>query len=113
MVIIGDVPRREFSVPDTLAKKPNFVHKECTKNRISVLDSLVTWHNFEKSIATKLGAYYISGTEFFCTEKNCVCIVGNIMTYWDASHMSSPYAEYIAPAFYQTLLRTGFSVVKG
>ena len=39
----------------------------------------------------------VDPTRMFCTSQACPAIVGNILVYRDASHMSARYSRWLAP----------------
>lgn len=44
------------------------------------------------------GGRYADTTKLFCSENRCPAIVGNMMVYFDAGHVTREYAEFLAPA---------------
>jgi hypothetical protein len=52
-----------------------------------------------ESAATEAGGgQYADITELFCSGSRCPVIVGNIMVYFDAGHLTRQYSEFLAPA---------------
>ena len=43
------------------------------------------------------GVNTMATTRFFCTDTVCPAVIGSIVTYFDASHMTATYARSIAP----------------
>jgi peptidoglycan/LPS O-acetylase OafA/YrhL len=82
------------SVPDCLAKHP--------KNQPACGGTPDEWRSGDPlfGAATKLalpGVTLIDVTPYFCTPAVCPAVIGTIVAYFDASHMTATYARTIAP----------------
>ena len=43
------------------------------------------------------GMSTLDPTHFFCTATECPAVIGSVVTYFDASHMTATYARSLAP----------------
>jgi hypothetical protein len=53
----------------------------------------------EYSIATQRSLEFIDTTDWFCTDRTCPVMVGDILLYRDATHLSTTASEFIRPVF--------------
>jgi peptidoglycan/LPS O-acetylase OafA/YrhL len=82
------------SVPDCLAKHPAN-HDACdgTPTSWSWMDPLE-----QAARETPLpGISTINMQRYFCTDTRCPAVIGSVVTYFDASHMTATYARTLAP----------------
>jgi peptidoglycan/LPS O-acetylase OafA/YrhL len=52
----------------------------------------------ERSVVTAAGGLYFDVQPWFCTAQRCGVIVGNILMWRDASHITEPYSAFLGPA---------------
>ena len=43
------------------------------------------------------GISAMDSTRYFCTATECPAVIGSVVTYFDASHMTATYARSLAP----------------
>jgi hypothetical protein len=81
-------------VPDCLALHPT------TQTACSGTPD--TWHWVDPLWAAASrqalpGISTVATTRFFCTDTVCPGVIGGLVTYFDASHMTATYARTVAP----------------
>ncbi|HXI45785.1 MAG TPA: acyltransferase family protein [Candidatus Acidoferrales bacterium] len=97
VLVLQDTPypgKTLASVPDCLAQHPT------TQTACSGTPD--TWHWVDPlwtaaSGQTLLGISTVATTRFFCTDTVCPGVIGGLVTYFDASHMTATYARTVAP----------------
>ena len=52
----------------------------------------------ERAVVTAAGGTYLDIQPWFCTAQTCGVIVGNILMWRDASHITEPYSVFLGPA---------------
>jgi hypothetical protein len=94
VLVLGPIPEPHFHVPVCLSGYLDDV-QACTPDRSSAVNESGI---AAEAAATKAGGgQYVDTTDLFCTAERCPVIVGNILVYLDASHMSLEYARALAP----------------
>jgi SGNH domain (fused to AT3 domains) len=88
------VPRR--SVPDCIAN--NLAKTQPCMFKRADAYSFPGRHEKMADTLKAVGITTVDPVDWFCTATMCPVIVGSIMVYRDASHMSTPYSAYLAPA---------------
>jgi peptidoglycan/LPS O-acetylase OafA/YrhL len=97
VLILRDTPypgRTLQSVPDCLAQHP--------RNQAACSGTPSSWRWMDPlyTAATNLGLADITTldtTPFLCTDTTCPAVIGGVVVYFDASHMTATYARTIAP----------------
>ena len=51
----------------------------------------------EREIAADLGADYVDTTDWLCTESACPMMIGDILLYRDATHITTVASEWFRP----------------
>lgn len=93
IVGIRDSPRRVQPVPECLAAAQD--PAECTVNRRTGDYGLLDPSPFTKlTPGPKIG--YIDLSQWYCPGTTCPAVIGNVLVYRDASHLSSAYARSMA-----------------
>ncbi len=100
VVAIRDTPRMKEPVPDCLAShKDNF--SACDANRHAIFADT----NPADAIAGQIPATaFLDFTSFFCNDKTCPAVIGNVMVYKDDNHVTRTYMSTLAPYFEQMFL---------
>lgn len=97
VLVLRDSPfpgRTDGSVPGCLLRHPGD-HAACDGT-----PAAWRWIDPLFAAATALGLPGISAidtTPFFCTDTVCPAVIGTVVTYFDASHMTATYARTVAP----------------
>lgn len=97
LLILHDTPypgRTLQSVPDCLARHPT--------DQTACAGTPETWYWMDPfyTAATDLGLPGIATLDsapFLCTATVCPAVIGSVVTYFDASHMTATYARTVAP----------------
>ncbi|MGA1438164.1 MAG: SGNH hydrolase domain-containing protein, partial [Ilumatobacteraceae bacterium] len=53
--------------------------------------------DIEYAIATTRSMEFIDTTDWFCTETTCPMMIGDILLYRDATHLSTTASEFMRP----------------
>ena len=95
VVLIGDDPYPQQSVPDCLSEHLAFT-PDCSIPRHYPFynPSGITQ---EKAVAASTGAGYVDTDSWFCTATNCTVVVANILVYRDDNHITATYANWLTP----------------
>jgi peptidoglycan/LPS O-acetylase OafA/YrhL len=101
VLVMGSVPSPPFVVPDCLsahlgdAAACDFAH---AGRRISGggLDGVLPYRA-EQAAVVEAGGRYADVVPWFCAPQACVAVVDNLLVYRDNSHITVPYATYLAP----------------
>jgi peptidoglycan/LPS O-acetylase OafA/YrhL len=97
VLVLRDTPypgKTQQSVPDCLAQHPT------DQGTCGGTPATWTWMDPLFAAATSLGLPGISTldvTPYFCTATVCPAVIGSVVTYFDASHMTATYARSVAP----------------
>jgi len=96
VVYLLDTPRPTQSAPD------------CVSNNLAKVEACITpresaygfpgRHEQVASTLAAIGVTTVEPVDWFCTDRKCPAVIGNMLAYRDASHMSTPYSAYLAPA---------------
>ena len=97
VLVLRDTPfpgKTQQSVPDCLAQHPT------DETACGGTPNTWTWMDPLFAAATSLGLPGISAldeTRYFCTATVCPAVIGSVVTYFDASHMTATYSRSLAP----------------
>jgi hypothetical protein len=97
VLVLRDTPypgKTQQSVPDCLAQHPT------DETACGGTPDTWTWMDPLFAAATSHGLPGISVldvTRYFCTATVCPAVIGSVVTYFDASHMTATYARSLAP----------------
>jgi peptidoglycan/LPS O-acetylase OafA/YrhL len=97
VLVLRDSPdpgRTLKSVPDCLAEHP--------KDQDACAGTPTSWYWMDplEQAARNLSAPGIRTVDmlrYFCTQTRCPAVIGSVVTYFDASHMTATYARTLAP----------------
>ena len=103
VLLIGSVPGPVLNVPDCLSAHLNNVPacdfspagRRVSGGGLVGLD--LTGNAAEAATARAAGAVYADVRPWFCTTTVCDVIVDNLLVYRDISHITVPFADYLAP----------------
>ncbi|MCO1339046.1 hypothetical protein BJH93_09110 [Kocuria polaris] len=104
VVVIGEIPRlekEEIDAPTCVAENP----EEPSLCARSAKEALGRGQNLRELAATIDAErfHYLETKGFFCREDQCFALIGGIVTYYDASHVSVSYAENLVPEIKERL----------
>ncbi|HLH46328.1 MAG TPA: SGNH hydrolase domain-containing protein, partial [Acidimicrobiales bacterium] len=101
VLVMGSAPSPPDVIPDCLSAHLDDV-AACDFSRVGHriggggLDGVLPAAD-EEAAARAAGASYVDVTPWFCTSQHCVAVVDNLLVYRDNSHITVPYATYLAP----------------
>jgi hypothetical protein len=102
-VAIADIPRPELAGVQDPPSCVDVGAGDCAFDRSAALtgDPLV------QAAAATNGVTLINLTNYFCAGTRCPSVIGDVLVYRDADHMTSVYARSLAPAFEAALKAAG------
>nr|WP_040758422.1 acyltransferase family protein [Sporosarcina newyorkensis] len=97
---VRDNPRMKQKIPACLenAKDP----LDCAIDRSNGVSDVLPWENTE---GIPSNVVFADLTEFFCDDKMCYPVIGNIIVYRDNNHITAEYSKSLAPALKEPLER--------
>jgi hypothetical protein len=98
--VMSDVPYPSQDPVRCLAANPSSALKCATPAAKAIQPNLL---QLALDAATQTGAGYISMTPFLCTAETCPAIIGRYGVYENTYHLTSTYAEVLAPMIQQAL----------
>lgn len=96
---VRDNPRMNTDIP--LCVEENGAD-ECSEARENVLSALPPWENTEN---IPNNVYFADMSEYFCDDETCPPVIGNVLVYRDRHHISTVYAETMAPALKEHIVK--------
>jgi peptidoglycan/LPS O-acetylase OafA/YrhL len=94
VLVLGPIPDPLSAVPTCLS-----VHLDsataCAPDRARAINA--SGIAAEQAATAAGGGYYADLTSLFCTASRCPVIVGNNLVYRDDNHLTSSYAQWLAP----------------
>lgn len=94
VVAIRDTPRLPVWIPECIDLKGR-EHPDCNPARERVLASVDPTRALRDVPAN---VRFVDMSDYFCDERSCPPIVGNVLVYRDDSHITATYARSLAPA---------------
>jgi len=88
---VRDNPRMLLNPSPCLEETPN----ECSVPREDALSQSPPW---EKTENLPGHVYFADMSEYFCDEKTCSPVIGNVLVYRDFHHITATYSETMGPA---------------
>ena len=104
MLVLGPTPIPPDPVPDCVSAHLGDT-RPCDIPRTVVRQDRIA---AERALARDVGAAYTDVTDWFCGETTCPVVLGPYLVYRDQSHVSTPYAEWLAPNLAQVVESVGF-----
>jgi peptidoglycan/LPS O-acetylase OafA/YrhL len=89
---LNDTPWPKTNVPDCLSAHPRDI-QVCARDTASATAG--PRRAMMAGAAAHAGAVLVDPTPWFCTLRSCPVVVGNVLVYQDASHMSTAYARLV------------------
>ena len=110
VVVIGDTPAASDEPVDCLSRNLRRADV-CSSTRDNVVAS--SRLAVEQDIAADVGAAYIDTSDWLCTDTGCPMMIGDILLYRDATHLTTVASEWFQPLLEASLapvLRSGPAV---
>jgi hypothetical protein len=105
LVAIKDNPRPRVDYLDCISTHPSTAAAACANPEETA------FHYFDgqpKAVARVPGASLLDLTRYFCRNRSCAPVIGDVIVYRDANHLTSSYTRTLAP-----YLRDGVLQVTG
>jgi hypothetical protein len=99
-VLFADTPYPGRDVPTCLSSNINNVGNCTLAVSESFREDIVEVRN---DLSLETGVPLLQTQDWFCTRALCPTIVGNILVYRDDNHITTTYAEFLAPLLGDTL----------
>jgi hypothetical protein len=100
VIAIRDNPWLGFEVPECVERLGGDA-PACARSRA---ESLAAESPFASLEPRPAGTSFIDLTRFFCDEKRCFPVAGNVLIYRDKHHVTAAYARTLAPALQRAIL---------
>jgi len=94
LVMLGDNPNAK-DLPSNCLSRNLFSASVCSNTRSAAVSQ--DRIDIEYSIATQRSLEFIDTTDWFCTTSTCPMMVGDILLYRDATHLSTTATEFMRP----------------
>ena len=92
--MVGDTPEASHEPTDCLTRNVRDADA-CASDRDDVVAS--TRLAVEREIADGIGATYVDTTDWLCTDARCPMIIGDILLYRDATHLTTVASDWFRP----------------
>lgn len=93
-VVIGDIQAQNRDVPECLATFPTELGK-CAVQNPNDRPGRGGHPGAEHAAATAEGDHFVDPTKWLCA-KRCSPVIGRMIVYWDAFHMTNTYSAYLS-----------------
>ena len=94
LVMLGDNPNAK-DLPSNCLSRNLFSASACPNTRSAAVSQ--DRIDIEYSIATQRSLEFIDTTDWFCTASTCPMMIGDILLYRDATHLSTTASEFMRP----------------
>ncbi|MEB4208615.1 acyltransferase family protein [Mycobacterium sp. 94-17] len=94
VLVLGPAPDPQSSVPTCLSGHLDDV-SSCTPTKPEAVDG--GGIAAEQAVTARSGGHYADLTDMFCTPERCPVIVGNTLVFRDDNHVTTQYAQLVAP----------------
>ena len=94
LVMLGDNPNAK-DLPSNCLSRNLFSASACSNTRSAAVSQ--DRIDIEYSIATQRSLEFIDTTDWFCTSSTCPMMIGDILLYRDATHLSTTASEFMRP----------------
>ncbi|GAA1103084.1 acyltransferase family protein [Nocardiopsis composta] len=98
VIAVRDTPRLGFDAPECLAAGEP---EECTADPEL---SMAAESPLERTAGLPGNVVPLDLTDLLCTAEECPAVVGNVLVYWDSSHIGATYMRTMAPELERRLL---------
>lgn len=89
---VRDNPRMKENVPLCLEREKDYM--DCSVPREEALSSVLPWENTE---GIPNNVFFADMSDYFCDDETCYSVIGNIIVYRDAHHITAEYARTLSP----------------
>jgi hypothetical protein len=100
VIYLDDTPTPKGDVPECLSVHPRSVPRCAQATGLAATSAR---RSMMAKAAAKAGAKVIDTKAWFCAPKICPVVVGNILVYRDASHISTAWIRLLAPLLKERL----------
>ena len=94
VLVLGDTPTPGQDVPGCLSAHLGNVPACVTPRAEAVRDDRLA---VEQEVAAAHGATFVSTSDWLCSPTECPVIVGDVLVYRDANHITATAATWLAP----------------
>jgi hypothetical protein len=94
VVVIRDTPHAPFNVAECVSANTQQLTK-CTFERTFALDGIGV--DQEQAVAGLAGVHLVDLNDAICPTDMCVPVIGGVLIYRDADHLTANYALSLAP----------------
>jgi peptidoglycan/LPS O-acetylase OafA/YrhL len=95
---LRDNPRMDEDPPLCVEKNPD----KCSVQRKDSLSAIPPWENTENIPDNVI---FADMSEYFCDDKTCQPVIGNVLVYRDYHHITATYSRTLAPALEKHLVK--------
>ncbi|CAA9244213.1 MAG: O-antigen acetylase [uncultured Acidimicrobiales bacterium] len=95
VLVLGPVPKPSTSMPQCLSEHLTDAVTCVQSEEGTVQRPLV---DAERRAVESAGGAYVDVTPWFCEDRLCAGMVGNLLVYRDDNHLTTTYARWLAPA---------------
>ena len=95
---LRDNPRMDEDPPLCVEKNPD----KCSVQRKDALSAIPPWENTENIPDNVI---FADMSEYFCDDKTCQPVIGNVLVYRDYHHITATYSRTLAPALEKHLVK--------
>ncbi len=107
VVVIADSPVPGESVPECVAVNADAL-ANCAFERSTGMSN--AWPQQQEAAAAVGDIPTIDLTDSICPQTQCAAVIGNVLVYRDANHLSATYAKTLAPSLRPHLAKQGVPV---
>ena len=94
LVVLGDNPPADVEPATCLSAHVHSVDR-CVADRSEVVPT--SRHDVERQVATRYGARFVDTTDWLCAQTRCPVIIGDILLYRDATHLTTVATSWLRP----------------
>lgn len=101
VIAMRDNPRMPYRVPDCLleGREPG----ECSQSREAIMQSQFPFADPSLAAQVPDSVVFVDLIDHLCDEQTCHAVVGDVVTYYDHSHLSATFVTSLAPALDEEL----------
>nr|WP_106781395.1 acyltransferase family protein [Lysinibacillus timonensis] len=100
ILAVRDNPRMAEDIPLCLERESDYM--KCTVPRDEALSDIPPWENTE---GIPSNVQFADLSDYFCDETTCHSIIGNVIVYRDAHHLTAAYAKTLAPVLKEHVVK--------
>lgn len=103
LIFLFDTPYPSVDVPNCLAEHTSNASLCSSKRKEAMV--FPQFRTMEEEVATTNGAQPLDMTAWFCTKITCPAVINGMVVYYDHSHVTRTYAEWLAPKLGEQLAK--------